>query len=49
VKNVSVKKTGEPLWETKMPFAQNATRATYEVGNRQFIVIATSGARPYPA
>jgi len=32
-----------------MPFAQNATRATYEVGDRQFIVIATSGARPYPA
>jgi hypothetical protein len=45
VKNVSVKKTSKRLWETKMPFAQNATRATYEVGDRQFIVIATSGAR----
>jgi hypothetical protein len=43
-----VKKTGKLLWETKLP--RNATRATYEVGDRQFIVIAASGARrPYPA
>jgi glucose dehydrogenase len=34
------KSTGELLWETTLPFAGNATPATYEVGGRQFVVIA---------
>ena len=38
------KKTGKLLWETTLPFAGNATPATYEVNGRQYIVIATSGA-----
>jgi len=37
------KKTGKLLWETTLPFPGNATPATYEVGGRQFIVIAASG------
>jgi len=37
------KKTGKLLWETTLPFAANATPATYEINGRQFIVIAASG------
>jgi quinoprotein glucose dehydrogenase len=37
------KKNGKLLWETTLPFAGNATPATYEIGGRQFIVIAASG------
>jgi len=37
------KNTGKLLWEANLPFPGNATPATYEVGGRQFIVIATSG------
>ncbi len=39
------KATGELLWETTLPAAGNATPATYEVGGRQFVVIATSGGK----
>jgi len=38
------KKTGKLLWETTLPFAANATPATYEIDGRQYIVIAASGA-----
>jgi quinoprotein glucose dehydrogenase len=39
------KATGELLWETTLPFAGNATPATYEVGGWQFIVIAAGGGK----
>lgn len=39
------KKTGELLWETTLPFAGNATPATYEVDGRQFVVIAAGGGK----
>jgi quinoprotein glucose dehydrogenase len=39
------KKTGQLLWETTLPFAGNATPATYEIDRRQFIVIAASGSK----
>jgi quinoprotein glucose dehydrogenase len=37
------KTTGKLLWEAALPFAGNATPATYEVHGRQFVVIATGG------
>lgn len=37
--------TGKLLWETQLPFAGTATPAVYQAGGRQFVVIATSGAR----
>ena len=37
--------TGELLWEGDLPFAGNATPATYMVDGKQYIVIATSGGR----
>ena len=37
--------TGKLLWETTLPFAGNATPATYEVNGRQFIVIAAGGGK----
>ncbi len=37
--------TGALLWETIMPFAGVATPATYMVDGKQYIVIATCGAR----
>ncbi len=37
--------TGELLWESDLPFAGNATPATYMVDGKQYIVIAASGAR----
>ena len=37
--------TGELLWEGDLPFPGNATPATYMVDGKQYIVIATSGAR----
>jgi quinoprotein glucose dehydrogenase len=37
------KATGELLWETLLPAAGNASPATYEVGGRQFVVIAAGG------
>jgi len=39
------KETGELLWETTLPFSGNATPATYEVGRRQFVVIAAGGGK----
>jgi quinoprotein glucose dehydrogenase len=39
------KSTGKLLWETTLPFAGNATPATYEVNGRQFIVIAAGGGK----
>ena len=38
-------KTGELLWVGDLPFAGNATPATYMVDGRQYIVIAASGQR----
>ena len=46
------KATGALLWETTLPAPGNATPATYEVGGRQFVVIATSSGKsrtPGPA
>ena len=39
------KSTGELLWETTLPFAGNATPATYEVNGQQFVVIAAGGGK----
>jgi quinoprotein glucose dehydrogenase len=39
------KRSGKLLWETTLPFAGNATPATYEVGGRQFVVIAAGGGK----
>jgi len=39
------KLTGKLLWETTLPASGNATPATYEVGGRQFIVIAAGGGK----
>lgn len=43
------KSTGELLWETTLPFAGNATPATYSVDGRQYIVIAAGGGRDFKA
>ena len=37
--------TGRLLWETTLPFAGNATPATYSVDGRQFVVIAAGGGK----
>jgi quinoprotein glucose dehydrogenase len=39
------KRTGALLWETTLPFAGNATPATYELAGRQFVVIAAGGGK----
>jgi quinoprotein glucose dehydrogenase len=39
------KRTGKLLWETTLPFAGNATPATYEVDGRQFVVIYATGGK----
>jgi len=39
------KSTGELLWETTLPFAGNATPASYSVDGRQYIVIAAGGGK----
>ncbi len=39
------KSTGELLWENTLPYAGNATAATYEVNGRQFVVIAAGGGK----
>jgi quinoprotein glucose dehydrogenase len=36
---------GKLLWETILPFAGNATPATYAVNGRQFVVIAAGGGK----
>jgi quinoprotein glucose dehydrogenase len=42
------KTTGKLLWEAKLPFAGNATPATYEVNERQYVVIAAGGSSMNP-
>jgi quinoprotein glucose dehydrogenase len=37
------KTTGKLLWESKLPYAGNATPATYMVNGRQYLVIAAGG------
>lgn len=37
------KSTGKLLWEALLPFAGNATPATYQVNGRQYVVIAAGG------
>lgn len=39
------KKTGKLLWETLLPFAGNATPATYSVRGKQYVVIAAGGGK----
>jgi quinoprotein glucose dehydrogenase len=39
------KRTGELLWETLLPAAGNATPAVYQIGGRQFVVIACGGGK----
>jgi quinoprotein glucose dehydrogenase len=39
------KSTGQLLWEMALPYAGNATSATYEVNGRQFVVIAAGGGK----
>lgn len=36
---------GKLLWETNLPFAGNATPATYAVNGRQYVVIAAGGGK----
>jgi glucose dehydrogenase len=37
--------TGQLLWSADLPYAGNATPATYMIDGKQYIVLATSGAR----
>ena len=39
------KKTGKLLWETQLPAAGFATPATYQVGGKQYVVIACGGTK----
>ncbi len=39
------KATGKLLWQTTLPFAGNATPATYEMNGRQYVVIAAGGGK----
>jgi quinoprotein glucose dehydrogenase len=39
------KSTGALLWETTLPFAGNATPATYMIDGRQYVVIAAGGGK----
>lgn len=39
------KRTGKLLWETDLPAAGFATPATYQVGGKQYLVIACGGAK----
>ncbi len=39
------KATGKLLWESVLPAAGNATPSTYQVGGRQFVVIAAGGGK----
>lgn len=38
-------RTGKLLWEAGLPYAGNATPATYMIDGKQYVVIATSGIR----
>jgi quinoprotein glucose dehydrogenase len=39
------KDSGKLLWEADLPFAGNATPASYEIGGRQYVVIAAGGGK----
>ena len=39
------KATGKLLWEATLPYAGNATPATYEVNGRQYVVIGAGGGK----
>ena len=39
------KKTGKLLWETTLPAAGYATPATYQIGGKQYVVIACGGVK----
>ncbi|CAN5211362.1 hypothetical protein BH23BAC1_BH23BAC1_33170 [soil metagenome] len=39
------KKTGELIWETKLPAAAFATPSTYEVNGKQYVVLACGGTK----
>lgn len=39
------RRTGKLLWEATLPFAADATPATYEVNGRQYVVIAAGGCK----
>ncbi|MCY7360256.1 MAG: c-type cytochrome, partial [Rudanella sp.] len=39
------RKTGKLLWETKLPAAGHATPSTYQVGGKQYVVIACGGGK----
>ncbi len=39
------KSTGKLLWETTLPYAGNATPATYAISGRQYVVIAAGGGK----
>ena len=39
------KSTGKLLWETTLPYAGNATPATYAINGRQYVVIAAGGGK----
>jgi len=39
------KSTGELLWQATLPFAGNATPATYQLHGRQYVVIAAGGGK----
>ncbi len=39
------KRTGQLLWETKLPNANFATPATYQINGRQYIVLACGGGK----
>ena len=41
----STRATGAVLWETTLPAAGNATPAVYEVGGKQYVVIAAGGGK----
>jgi quinoprotein glucose dehydrogenase len=38
-------RTGKLLWQAELPYAGTATPSTYMIDGRQYVVIATSGAR----
>jgi quinoprotein glucose dehydrogenase len=38
-------RTGKLLWEAELPYAGNATPATYMIDGKQYVVIAASGVR----
>ena len=38
-------RSGKLLWQVDLPYAGTATPSTYMIDGRQYVVIATSGAR----